>query len=655
MADEVLKRFLVELVYKMDQNTWNQFNQTINNTTVHINQFNQTINVLSNRMSVFMGGGGGGAGGGGGGGGAGSSNWGLIMQLPGMSGIAGSVGLIRTGGVMGALVGGLQILGNVLGFVAREGIKTSQMMVGLHWAAVRVGSSIGSLYGAGVLSQMMGGVPYQESAMTMGTQLRMYPSLARTIRARFPDLARQYLPGDDPSKWDINKLQIGMAERISRTSSSFAAGVSQAGVFGISPDVYAIGSTPEGQKSEQQKLKQIEEINKRTGWDPTAAAAAADKLNTALIELQKTFEIEFMNMITEFIGYLTDHKTDIEDAFKAIIGGVEKAIELGKMIGAQKEPEFLKPDPKKSIWDRILDFGKYMLFQDNPDAKKDTEGRVDEKKNTDATQKQTDATDKNTEALNKIVEAGTTYTALESGGISGLPAWGSKGGTVAAGRGGRGGGGGDGDGGGGMITTEEWKKASSHAGALTALYKAEAIKAAGGDNDEARRIFMTMQGIRAGESGHGSKYDYNPNDPSGGAWGPFQMVGGGRMGTQFEKAHPGMSIRDPSTIPAQTAYVAKWIHEHPHANIHSTWFGYRGQMKGDPRWGESGYRPTGEPIGTAGSSTAHHTDNSDHSISHPVTINVTGFDDPKAAGKMIASSLDDTQQRMVRNFRTKIA
>jgi hypothetical protein len=206
-----------------------------------------------------------------------------------------------------------------------------------------------------------------------------------------------------------------------------------------------------------------------------------------------------------------------------------------------------------------------------------------------------------------------------------------------------------------MITTEEWQKASSHAGALTALYKAEAIKAAGGDNEEARRIFMTMQGIRAGESGHGSKYDYNPRDPSGGAWGPFQMVGGGRMGTQFEKAHPGMSIRDPSTIPTQAAYVAKWIHEHPHANIHSTWFGYKGEMKGDPRWGESGYRPTGEPIGTAGSSSAHHTDNSDHSISHPVTINVTGFDDPKAAGKMIASSLDDTQQRMVRNFRTKIA
>jgi hypothetical protein len=190
---------------------------------------------------------------------------------------------------------------------------------------------------------------------------------------------------------------------------------------------------------------------------------------------------------------------------------------------------------------------------------------------------------------------------------------------------------------------------------LTALLKAEAIKAAGGDNEEARRIFMTMQGIRRGESARGSKYDYNPADPSGGAWGPFQMVGGGRFGTQFEKAHPGMSIRDPSTIPAQTAYVAKWIHEHPHADIHATWHGFRGQTPGDPRWGESGYHPMGDAIGARGHPS--HTDNRDQSFNHTMTnnITVTGFDDPAQAGRMIASSLDNTQQRMVRNFRTKIA
>jgi hypothetical protein len=207
-----------------------------------------------------------------------------------------------------------------------------------------------------------------------------------------------------------------------------------------------------------------------------------------------------------------------------------------------------------------------------------------------------------------LVRTGPGVTTPGGGGGDGTTPGGAGGGRTPGGTGGGGGGGrtpgrggagtGGGTTGGGPLQPADWKAAGESKGALTALYKRAAIKAAGGDNAEAQRIFQVMQGIRAGESAHGSKYDYNPNDPSGGAFGPFQMVGGGRMGTQFQK-ETGKDFRDPRTIPDQADYVARYIHRTgygskwggPQGRLGAPWYGYKGPMKGDPRWGESGYHP----------------------------------------------------------------
>jgi hypothetical protein len=97
----------------------------------------------------------------------------------------------------------------------------------------------------------------------------------------------------------------------------------------------------------------------------------------------------------------------------------------------------------------------------------------------------------------------------------------------------------------------------------------------------------TMEGIRAGESGHKSTYDSVDNARES-SWGPFQLNRHGGLGNQFEK-DTGLDVRDPSTIPAQTEWVAKYL---PTGHGTGPWMGFHGRRKADPRWGDSGYIPS---------------------------------------------------------------
>jgi hypothetical protein len=103
------------------------------------------------------------------------------------------------------------------------------------------------------------------------------------------------------------------------------------------------------------------------------------------------------------------------------------------------------------------------------------------------------------------------------------------------------------------------------------------------------RIEKTMRNIYGGESGHGAHWDVGDHGESGG---PFQLdTAGGRLGAQFEKTHPGMSVHDAKTLQAQSDFVAKWLREHPHTDPSKVWFGLQhperfGNLKG-------GYDPGG--------------------------------------------------------------
>lgn len=122
----------------------------------------------------------------------------------------------------------------------------------------------------------------------------------------------------------------------------------------------------------------------------------------------------------------------------------------------------------------------------------------------------------------------------------------------------------------------------STAGGLTSVIE-RAAAAAGIDP----RI---MHGIRAGESGHRADYDRNvtPREES---YGPFQLNRKGGLGTVFER-ETGLDLKDPRTIPQQAAWVAQHIRKkmaaNPRYNPGSEWYGYKGRMQSDPRWGDSG-------------------------------------------------------------------
>lgn len=137
----------------------------------------------------------------------------------------------------------------------------------------------------------------------------------------------------------------------------------------------------------------------------------------------------------------------------------------------------------------------------------------------------------------------------------------------------RGGGGGGGD-------VGDVDHSGSVAGSLTALIDSEARK----EGVDPR----IMEGIRAGESAHSSKYDIK-DDSLESSWGPFQLNRKRGLGVEFEKA-TGLDVRNPSTIPAQVRWVARYLKTH-HGNT-SPWMGYHGPRDANPKWGESGYRPS---------------------------------------------------------------
>jgi hypothetical protein len=99
-----------------------------------------------------------------------------------------------------------------------------------------------------------------------------------------------------------------------------------------------------------------------------------------------------------------------------------------------------------------------------------------------------------------------------------------------------------------------------------------------------------MQGIRAGESGHGSRYD-KKDDRVESSWGPFQLNRRGGLGAEFEK-DTGLSVRDPSTIAAQARWVAGYIRKNGIGIVGRKWMGYRGPRDANPNWGDSGYAPS---------------------------------------------------------------
>lgn len=141
---------------------------------------------------------------------------------------------------------------------------------------------------------------------------------------------------------------------------------------------------------------------------------------------------------------------------------------------------------------------------------------------------------------------------------------------------------GGGDGAGGGKGPYNYQNSPS-AGELTKLITEEA-KRAGIDP----RI---MEGIRAGESGHGSKYDIK-DDEMESSWGPFQLNRRRGLGVQFER-DTGLDVRDPKTIPDQARWVANYIKEHGGPN--GQWMGYRGPRDADTNWGDSGYIPKAMP------------------------------------------------------------
>lgn len=163
---------------------------------------------------------------------------------------------------------------------------------------------------------------------------------------------------------------------------------------------------------------------------------------------------------------------------------------------------------------------------------------------------------------------------------------GSAGRSDGAGRGFRGstgGGGASGDGGGASPSShgvnEKWSGVSSGQGNLTKLIE-----------DESRRAGIDpriMEGIRAGESAHGSRYDVK-DDALESSWGPFQLNRRRGLGVEFER-DTGLDLRDPSTIAAQARWVAQYIAK---GRSLRPWAGYHGPRDADPRWGDSGYRPT---------------------------------------------------------------
>jgi hypothetical protein len=96
-----------------------------------------------------------------------------------------------------------------------------------------------------------------------------------------------------------------------------------------------------------------------------------------------------------------------------------------------------------------------------------------------------------------------------------------------------------------------------------------------------------MEGIRAGESGHGANYDRKV-DSLESSYGPFQLNRKRGLGVDFER-ETGKDLTDSSTIPDQADWVAKYLKRH---GTNGQWMGYHGPRDADSRWGDSGYKPS---------------------------------------------------------------
>ena len=83
-----------------------------------------------------------------------------------------------------------------------------------------------------------------------------------------------------------------------------------------------------------------------------------------------------------------------------------------------------------------------------------------------------------------------------------------------------------------------------------------------------------MFGIHAGESTHKNRCDVK-DDELESSWGPFQLNRRRGLGRQFEQ-ETGLNVRDPSTIAAQTRWVARYIAKHGRRGVTSNWMGYHG-------------------------------------------------------------------------------
>ncbi len=193
------------------------------------------------------------------------------------------------------------------------------------------------------------------------------------------------------------------------------------------------------------------------------------------------------------------------------------------------------------------------------------------------------------------------------GGAGGLG--GGSGGT-GAGRGGAGAGGPAGElggairrhghgGGGAGDSPYQYDASKAQPGSLTKLIgdAAERASKQPGAKLSADQIRREMEGIRAGESGHGPKYDFNPGTPGHPelSYGPFQMNRLRGFGVTFEhdteaeRKRLGLGdLRDPRTMQMQTDYLAKYL---ARGGSTAPWMGFHGAREADPRWGNSGLIP----------------------------------------------------------------
>jgi hypothetical protein len=161
--------------------------------------------------------------------------------------------------------------------------------------------------------------------------------------------------------------------------------------------------------------------------------------------------------------------------------------------------------------------------------------------------------------------------------------------------------------GGGRAGDSPYQYDASKPGSLTKLIgdAAERASKQPGAKLSADQIRREMEGIRAGESGHGPNYDFNPGTPGHPelSYGPFQMNRLRGFGVTFEhdteaeRKRLGLGdLRDPRTMQMQTDYLAKYL---ARGGSTAPWMGFHGSREADPRWGNSGLIPDRANIATA--------------------------------------------------------